>query len=425
MYQRSAISRRVCPLPGSRPSSSATPHVSDAYPDATTAVMRETSRAVPYPDVTAASIFDGARRPPTLHPLFQTFSDGLLGDTPRAHLVRAAIDEWVLHDTDAVRAKFRGELLSRSGEQCQAGFCELLVRETLRHLFGQVETEPALPCRGLPDFAATVDGRPVAFEVATITETPSPTERRRTAILRRLGRIRASWLLDIDWDGSIGLDRCSLKEIEREVRAALVIANRAGVRGPGQIRRPVNDGWLVATLLPLEGETSILGFDTARTGIVSPCVIEVRKVVAAKARKYRELKDRQVPLVVVLCPAHPLMDQSSVFTAMYGDEVVSLMPDRRARADGRLNRSGLVTPNHAAIARHTTVSAAWLAEPSFSEDAVKSRVTCFPNPWARNPIDWPRLPLIISTVELRALADRLELLPPEQAPAIDLFRLSR
>lgn len=332
-------------------------------------------------------MFDGIELIPTA-PRYATFDELLRLDGAPAARFRQIIDVWVKQDAPESRAKTAIDLVRR--RTSLGTFNELLVREVLTRQFGQVEREPAgLPVgRKSPDFGVRLGRRQglVVFESSTIEERVDERTQRRRQIMRQLDRISGPWHLIPEWSWSKGLDEVRPRAVETAVRRAI-----SGLT-PARHRLDISFGEarLRATLVPASRHrTSIVSADFSSGFKFSPGVESIKDDVKTKTERYRGLKRAGIPFIVAIGSDWPLIDWETMFTALYGDEQVTLRFEGDqivAVEDGPLTFSGKITPNRRGEARHRTLSAAWLVRWRFKDNELFAEVVHFPNPWAMNPV---------------------------------------
>jgi hypothetical protein len=108
-----------------------------------------------------------------------------------------------------------------------------------------------------------------------------------------------------------------------------------------------------------------------------------------KTARYRGLKGAGIPFIVAIGTDHPLIDWESMFTALYGDEQMTLAFEGEQIVgvkNARLSFSGKITPSLKSEARHRNLSAAWLVRWLVQDDDIYAEVVHFPNPWAANAV---------------------------------------
>jgi hypothetical protein len=350
------------------------------------------------------SIFDGAQLLPTL-PRYATFDELLRFDSPPARRFRQIVEAWVAEDPPAARAKAGTDLVHR--RTSLGTFHELLLREVLRREVGPVEREPkGLPVgQRNPDFGVRVARRKglVVFESSTIAEKVDKRTERRRRIMRRLDRISGSWHLIPEWSWSHGLDEVRPSTVEAGVRRAM----RGLTRLKHRLDIRFGEAVLRATLVPASRHReSIVSADFTSGVSYSPGVESIKDDVKTKTERYRGLRQAGIPFIVAIGSDWPLIDWETMFTALYGDERITLRfegDEIVATEDGQLNYSGKITPNRRGEARHRTLSAAWLIRWRFRDDDLFAEVVHFPNPWATNPVRVPGRN--IARVTFRRLSD--------------------
>ena len=333
--------------------------------------------------VIKASIFKDAPLVASVHPFASTFQEHLLLDTPRAAKARATINRWVAGINEPARREIRQRLLApKNAESSRYAFYELLAGQAIKKLVGNVVREPAgLPSRGNPDFAAMVRGSQVVFEVRTLEEEMPEAKRKGRAVLHELARIRARWVVVIDWAACVGLQGIRLAAMRQAVTAHLEASTQNH-----HFDIEIGNARLVGDAYRTNGEMSII--QTRIESSWSPGVEHIRRAVEEKARAYRELKDAGIPFVVVLCTDDPLIDAESLCTALFGDsmvrvELVDGLPLHIQ--EGLVNFSGCLTPNTKGTVRNTIVSAVWLLHSHLSQNGWTVQLAAAHNPWAANP----------------------------------------
>jgi len=334
------------------------------------------------------SLFKGATLLSSVHPFTATFQDQLRLDHPRAAKARKSISRWVSKFDAPARHEIRQRLLlPQNAESSRYAFYELLTGRALKKLIGNVEREPSdLPVSGVPDYAATIKGRRVVFEVRTLEEDMPEAERRGRAVLRELAGIRAPWVVAVDWDASVALDRARLSVLRFRMTQTLASASP---QRPFHFDISVGDARIVGDAYPVKSEMSIIQSQT-RAGW-SPGVAQIRKAVETKAKAYRPLKDAGIPFVVVVCTDHPLVDAESLCTALFGDPMlrVEWMPGRSPRTQsGFVNFAGCLTPNTHGVVQNSIVSAVWLMRTHMGPAGWMIQLVTAHNPWAANPFAW-------------------------------------
>ena len=336
---------------------------------------------------TPRSIFDGLQLLAAA-PRYATLAQQLRLDNPVAARIREIIDSWVAGDPDAARAKTRTDLLE--SQSSLGTFHELLLREVLRRKFGSVDPEPkGLPVEPKnPDFGVRTGRRRrlVIFESTIIAEKVDDDTRRRREIMRRLDRISGPWHLLVEWSSSHKVEGVTPKRVEAAMRRAI----RGLSRSEHKLELSFGDAVLRATLEPASRHReSIVSADFSMGVRFSPGVESTRNTIKDKAARYRRLKQAHVPFIVSIGSDWPLIDWQTLFTALYGDEQVTLRIDGdhvSVLESNRLNFSGKITPGRTAEPHHRTLSAAWLVRWFMKGDEMFAEVVHFPNPWAANSI---------------------------------------
>lgn len=342
----------------------------------------------------------------------------LLRDTPAASHWRTTIDRWLQDDLKPVRSEYRQRLLSENNGH--AAYNELLLFEVLRRLFGEAVREPAgLPVPGKPDLAAPIAGQTVVIEVATLAEQLPEGAHRRQEIIDRMKAVKAPWVLMPDWRSSPGVFEARLATIEAKVRDYLHSAPRERHRVEldlGEGRR------LRFTAIPghrQDGPVGVLDFKT----IGNPGVDQVQREVKDKSGKYSGLKEAQIPFVVAFFSQSHLVDEESLFDALYGQQTINVWVDEEHELQkveaGGLAPGGKLMPKGAGPAFHTTVSAVWFVqELPWLDGKPLVRLVELPNPWARNPIEWEDQR--VSKVRFEKTEVAVEFYPPESQSAFVL-----
>jgi hypothetical protein len=335
----------------------------------------------------SASIFDGLQLLPAL-PRYATLDQHLRLDFSPAARLREIIDSWVASDSAPARAKFSTDLLRP--RTSLGTFSELILREVLRRKFGPVEREPeGLPVgRKKPDLGVRIGSRRrlVVFESTTIAEKVDRRAHRRREIMRGLDRISGPWHLLPEWGSSHGLETISPSVVVAAVRQAI----RGLPPAKHKLEIPFGEAILRATLLPASrNRESIVSADLSAGAMYSPGVESIWDDIKSKTARYRELKQARIPLIVAIGSDWPLIDWETMFTALYGNEQITLRfeGDEIVAVDqGRLNFSGKLTPSPNGELRHRALSAAWLIRWRMRDDDMFAEVIHFPNPWAANPV---------------------------------------
>jgi hypothetical protein len=336
--------------------------------------------------VVMPSIFKGATLVASVHPFASTFQENLLLDTPRAAKARGSINRWVAGSSETARREIQQRLLApRNAESSRYAFYELLTGQAIKKLMGNVVREPAgLTSRGNPDFAATVGGQQIVFEVRTLEEEMPEAERKGRAVLHELAGIRASWVVVIDWAACFGLQGIRLAAMRRAVTQDLDASTQ-----PHHFDIAIGEARLVGDAYPTKSEMSII--QTRFASSWSPGVEHIRKAVEEKARAYRDLKAAGIPFVVALCTDDPLIDAESLCTALFGDSMVrvELMNGHPVRVqEGLVNFSGCLTPNTKGVVQNTIVSAVCLLHSHLSQSGWTVQLAVAHNPWAANAFSW-------------------------------------
>jgi hypothetical protein len=325
-------------------------------------------------------------------PRYATLRDYLLLDHPAAARLRQIVDAWGRADPPAVRAKTRTDLLGETS--CEGTFSELVLRQVLKRKFSAVVHEPRdLPVGNkTPDFAVRIGpaGRRVVFDSTTILEKVEPLIHRRRDIMRRLDRIPGPWHLIPHWVPSTGMESVPPSVIQAKVRAAI-----AGLPAAEHcLRIPIGEAVFRADLIPTsQSLPSIVSIDASAPVVFSPGVESVKNDIETKTRRYHGLKSAGIPFILAVGSGVQGVNFETLWTAMYGNERVTIKLDSQGRASGAepagLDLSGAVTPNRDGLPRYSTLSAAWLVRWIFDTKEMSADVVHFPNPWAENPIRIP------------------------------------
>jgi len=334
----------------------------------------------------------------------------LLRDVPAAVTWRATIDEWLEHDEDGVRHEYRQRLLDEGGGR--AAYNELVTRRILLAMFGDTEREPGdLPVDGKPDFAVRIGDARTAVEVATLAQQLPENYARRLEIIKRLKTIHGPWVLIPNWR-SPGLYEASLDVVETKVKEYLEDANSAEhwvELDLGDNRR------FQTTVRPGKNPAASVAIFNMIT-IANPGVGQVQREIKDKGGKYSKLKGAGIPLVVALFAESPLVDEESLFDALYGQQTINVWLDNESEVqsveEGPLAQGGKLMPKRGGQAYYTTVSAVWfIQELPWVDNQLTVRLVELPNPWARNPIDWKDERA--SKVRIERTKERFEFFPPQ------------
>ena len=305
------------------------------------------------------SIFDNL---PLLEvvPRYATLGQFLRLSAPPGPRLRQIIDSWVAAESVAIRAKLRTDLVRP--RTSLGTFSELVLWEVLKRKFGLVEREPkGLPVGGKnPDFGVRIGSarRLVVFESTTIPEKVDQRTHRRRQIMRGLDGISGPWHLMPEWGWSTDLDT---------IRPSVVVAAvKRAIKGlpaaKHKLEIPIGDALFRATLLPASRHReSIVSADSSGGAMYSPGVESVKDDIKAKTARYKGLKHARIPLVLAIGSDWPLIDWETMFSALYGDEQITLTfngEDLVAVDEGSLNFGGRLTPSRTGEIRYRGLSAA-------------------------------------------------------------------